>query len=132
MKESSGWHRSRRVPAFAWATRSRSPSTWSVLISSTRKPRRPSTHELTRAVESERYDARMNLMTGGGDLSNFVPVADPGAHHDGSELYVPAQTPQLGDVVPVRVRVPSGTGVDSVFVRVVRDAEPMFIAAAPD
>jgi len=74
----------------------------------------------------------MNLMTGGGDLSNLVPVADPGAHHDGSELYVPAQTPQLGDVVPVRVRVPSGTGVDSVFVRVVRDAEPMFIAAAPD
>jgi len=28
--------------------------------------------------------------------------------------------------------VPSGTGVDSVFVRVVRDAEPMFVAAVPD
>ena len=71
-------------------------------------------------------------MTGGGDLSNFVPVADPGAHHDGSGLYVSAQTPQLGDVGPVRIRVQSGTGVGSVFVRVVRDAEPMFVAAVPD
>ena len=74
----------------------------------------------------------MSLMTAGADLSNVVPAADPGAHHDGSDLYVPAQTPQLGDVVPVRIRVPSGTGVDAVFVRVVRDAEPMYIAATAD
>lgn len=85
-----------------------------------------------RAVQVERFGARMDIMTGGGDLSNLVAVADPGTHHDGSELHVPAQTPQRGDVVPVRIRVPSGTGVDSVFVCVVRDGEPMFIAATPD
>lgn len=53
-------------------------------------------------------------------------------HHDGSELYVPEQTPALGDMVPVRVRVPAGSAVDAVFVRVLRDAEPVFVPARPD
>lgn len=55
-----------------------------------------------------------------------------GSHHDGSALYVRTQTPNFGDVVPIRVRVPLGNGVDSVFIRVVRDAEPTYVAARPD
>jgi len=35
-------------------------------------------------------------------------------------------------VVPVRVRVPSGTGVDPVYLRVLRDAEPAFIRPVSD
>ena len=50
-------------------------------------------------------------------------------HHDGSELYVPAGTPGLGDVVPVRLRVPAGYGEQGVHVRYVQDGEP-FLAAA--
>lgn len=48
----------------------------------------------------------------------------PEAHHDGSEAYVPAGTPRLGDVVPVRLRVPLGYGEQSVHVRYVHDGEP--------
>lgn len=44
-------------------------------------------------------------------------------HHDGSETYVPQCRKALGDVVPVRVRVPSGD-VRSIHVRQLRDAEP--------
>ena len=74
----------------------------------------------------------MSVLTAGDDRSNSLPIASPGAHHDGSGLYVPTQTPDLGDVVPIRVRVPRGTGVDSVFIRVVQDAEPMYVPAVPD
>ena len=35
-------------------------------------------------------------------------------------------------MVPVRIRVPVGSGVDSVFVRVVADAEPTFVPAVAD
>ncbi|HEY0187013.1 MAG TPA: glycoside hydrolase family 13 protein [Cellulomonas sp.] len=44
-------------------------------------------------------------------------------HHDGSELYVPPGTPGLGDVVPVRVRVP-GDAPTEVLLRTVEDGEP--------
>jgi alpha-glucosidase len=54
------------------------------------------------------------------------------AHHDGSELYVPAGTPALGDVVPVRVRVPSGSAVRAVHLRTVRDGEPEVTPAVLD
>ena len=54
------------------------------------------------------------------------------AHHDGSELYVPAGTPGLGDVVPVRLRVPAGYGEDAVHVRYVHDGEPFLAEAQPD
>ncbi|MDQ2625108.1 MAG: glycoside hydrolase family 13 protein, partial [Actinomycetota bacterium] len=54
------------------------------------------------------------------------------AHHDGSELYVPAGTPSLGDVVPVRLRVPAGYGESSVHVRFVHDGEPFLAAAQLD
>ena len=48
-------------------------------------------------------------------------------HHDGSPLYVSEQTPELGDTVRVRVRVPRTFGT----MRVVRtrsnpDREPAF------
>lgn len=51
-------------------------------------------------------------------------------HHDGSAVYVPAGTPALGDVVPVRVRVTPD--VTDVSVRTVRDGEPRLVAARPD
>ncbi|WP_188078968.1 glycoside hydrolase family 13 protein [Actinotalea subterranea] len=57
---------------------------------------------------------------------------DLGPHHDGSGLYVPAGTPALGDVVPVRVRVPASAGERGVHVRVVRDGEPMVTPARLD
>jgi len=53
-------------------------------------------------------------------------------HHDGSELYVPAGTPALGDVVPVRFRVPASGTERAVWVRTVRDAEPRMVEARLD
>jgi alpha-glucosidase len=58
-----------------------------------------------------------------------VPGGEPGPHHDGSSLYVGAQTPAFGDQVPVRVRVPRSAGVDAVYLRVVEDAEPRYFKA---
>lgn len=50
-------------------------------------------------------------------------------HHDGSPLYTPGSAPALGDVVPVRVWVPSvpgRAGADAdVLLRRWRDAEPV-------
>ncbi|HEY5879222.1 MAG TPA: glycoside hydrolase family 13 protein [Nakamurella sp.] len=57
------------------------------------------------------------------------PGGEPGAHHDGSSLYVGAQTPSFGDRVPIRVRVPRSAGVDGVYLRVVEDAEPRYLPA---
>lgn len=54
------------------------------------------------------------------------------AHHDGSELYVPAGTPALGDRVPVRVRVPAGSSARAVHLRTVRDGEPAVVPARLD
>jgi alpha-glucosidase len=54
---------------------------------------------------------------------------EPGPHHDGSSLYVGAQTPAFGDRVPIRVRVPLSAGVDAVYLRVVEDAEPRYVRA---
>ncbi len=53
-------------------------------------------------------------------------------HHDGSELFVPKEVPQLGDTVPVRVRVPASFGDDAVHVRVLRNGEPGYARAKPD
>lgn len=55
-----------------------------------------------------------------------------GAHHDGSELYVPPGTPALGDVVPVRVRIPADGPAPEVWVRVVEDGEPRVYPARAD
>ncbi len=60
------------------------------------------------------------------------PGGEPGPHHDGSSLYVGAQTPSFGDRVPIRVRVPRSAGVDSVWLRVIEDAEPRYLRAALD
>lgn len=59
-------------------------------------------------------------------------VTSLGPHHDGSAGYVGIDRPALGDLVPIRIRVPQGTGVDNVRVRVIRDAEPTFIEATSD
>jgi len=52
------------------------------------------------------------------------PTHRLGPHHDGSELYVPRATALLGDVVPVRVRVPADYPETAVWLRAVRDGEP--------
>jgi alpha-glucosidase len=57
-------------------------------------------------------------------------------HHDGSVTYAPARAARLGDVVPVRVRVPSVPGRAgrdaSVVLRRVRDGEPALSTARLD
>jgi len=53
-----------------------------------------------------------------------------GPHHDGSELYVPRATPRLGDVVPVRLRVPADNPETAVWLRAVRDGEPRLTRAS--
>jgi alpha-glucosidase len=53
-------------------------------------------------------------------------------HHDGSEVYVPRATPQLGDVVPVRFRVPAAGTERALWVRTVRDGEPRLVPARLD
>ncbi|MEX5385661.1 hypothetical protein WCE10_21805, partial [Cronobacter muytjensii] len=50
-------------------------------------------------------------------------------HHDGSPLYVSDQTPTLGAVVRVRVRVPRAAGVTGVHVRTTPDGEQFFTDA---
>jgi alpha-glucosidase len=47
-------------------------------------------------------------------------------HHDGSLRHVSTDRPDLGERVTVRLRVPTGLGIDRVHVRTVRDAEPFF------
>jgi len=53
-------------------------------------------------------------------------------HHDGSEVYVPRATPQLGDVVPVRFRVPAAGTERALWARTVRDGEPRLVPARLD
>ena len=50
-------------------------------------------------------------------------------HHDGSALYVSNPTPQLGETVTLRVRVPHEADVRAVHVRLTPDAEPRFVDA---
>lgn len=55
-----------------------------------------------------------------------------GAHHDGSAYYVSDPTPELGDTVSLRLRVPKSVAADEVHVRTVRDAEPVGVEATLD
>src|SRR6478752_7850391 len=59
-------------------------------------------------------------------------IGQPGAHHDGSELYVGTAKPAPGDDVPIRTRVPQDTGVGTVRVRMIRDGEPTYVQAKSD
>ena len=45
---------------------------------------------------------------------------------------MPVPTPRLGDVVPVRIRVPAGNSVERLTLRVLRDAEPFWVDAVAD
>ena len=45
-------------------------------------------------------------------------------HHDGSDLYVSNSSPKLGDVVTLKVRVPSSYKFTDAYLRVYEDAEP--------
>ena len=46
-------------------------------------------------------------------------------HHDGSELYVSNRAPQLGEKITLKVRIPKNDKVESVFVRILQDGEPV-------
>ncbi len=48
------------------------------------------------------------------------------AHHDGSETFVPQQTPQLGQVVPVKVWLSKAGPYDDVALRTMVDGEQEF------
>lgn len=58
------------------------------------------------------------------------------AHHDGSPAYVADTAPDLGDVVPLRVRVPhhedGSPAAEHVVLRVVRDGEPVLVEASTE
>ncbi|CAN5229917.1 maltodextrin glucosidase [soil metagenome] len=61
-----------------------------------------------------------------------MPFVTDLPHHDGSPLYVSTDSPQLGDIVKVRVRVPSGFGpVTAVRTRSNPNHEPVFTVASP-
>lgn len=47
-------------------------------------------------------------------------------HHDGSAHYLSTSAPAPGGRVTVRVRVPTGIGVDRVTLRVLQDGEPFY------
>lgn len=68
--------------------------------------------------------------SGGSDAPVAHLLDEP--HHDGSEVYVPQRTPRLGEVVPVRFRVPASCAERAVWVRTVRDAEPRMVPARLD
>ena len=53
-------------------------------------------------------------------------------HHDGSPLYAGTDRPDLGDTVPVWLRVPRATQLDGVWVRSTPDAEPHYDVAKID
>jgi len=53
-------------------------------------------------------------------------------HHDGSELYVPEPSAELGDETTVLLRVPKPYAVDAVTLRYVRDGEPQIARAEID
>jgi alpha-glucosidase len=53
-------------------------------------------------------------------------------HHDGSDAYVLEAPCDVGDETVLRLRVPSGTSVEQVLVRYVRDGEPRVVAAEVD
>ena len=74
------------------------------------------------------------MSVGGRGPTARAPVAHllDQPHHDGSELYVPQRTPRLGEVVPVRFRVPASCVERAVWVRTVRDAEPRMVPARLD
>lgn len=49
-------------------------------------------------------------------------------HHDGSHLYVEAESAPLGSTLQVRVRTSTDEAVDAVWLRTVQDGEPFFDA----
>lgn len=59
-----------------------------------------------------------------------APWSQP--HHDGSTVYVPEPTPDLGGTVPVFLRVPKASDVTSAWVRVIEDGEPELVKATVD
>ena len=53
-------------------------------------------------------------------------------HHDGSGLYVPDPTPDLGGRLTVRLRVPRAGDVTRAWVRVIEDGEPELVPCVVD
>lgn len=59
-------------------------------------------------------------------------IRNDGMHHDGSPLYAGTDRPDIGDVVPVWLRVPRDAAPDGVWVRSTPDAEPHYDRAVID
>ena len=53
-------------------------------------------------------------------------------HHDGSELYVPEQPADPGDMTTVLLRVPRPSRAERVILRYIRDGEPKAVEATVD
>jgi alpha-glucosidase len=49
-------------------------------------------------------------------------------HHDGSELYVSSQAPQIGERVTFKIRCPQEEKFESAFIRIFHDGEPRTFA----
>lgn len=60
----------------------------------------------------------------------MIGLATP--HHDGSGLYVSDPSPQLGDVVTLRLRVPRSFVATSIWVRYAPDGEQSLVEARQD
>ena len=53
-------------------------------------------------------------------------------HHDGAALHVGNDAPELGETVPVFLRVPKGSGLTGAWARTTPDAEPHLLAGIVD
>jgi alpha-glucosidase len=62
--------------------------------------------------------------------SSLDHSAEP--HHDGSATYVADLSPELGDTVPVFLRVPHASGVRQALLRACIDGEQVLIRTEPD
>lgn len=69
-------------------------------------------------------------MSGSERMSRTQPWSEP--HHDGSALYVSDPAPNLGDTVPVFLRVPREAGVGEVHLSHVADGERLLVEASVD
>jgi hypothetical protein len=55
-----------------------------------------------------------------------LPEWTTGVHHDGSARYVSEPLPRLGQIVQLKLRIPSGAPIVRVFVRTAPDGENHF------
>lgn len=62
---------------------------------------------------------------------NYLTDRSQFPHHDGSELYVSNDAPTLGELITLRVRVPSSYSFAKAFIRLYHDGEPRSFELKP-